>query len=175
MSASARRFCLWLLDAAPEVRQTRRPRGRASSAPTNFCNVRRAILAWPRGAETPGSDAFAAREAKVQRESPERRPRNDAGNRLWRDSMRKINKPTALGIIGVAATLALLDGEAAWRAAWAGAVQGINAHVVALNIPGASAIAQIGTFLKAPPPPPPVVVQCANPIPSKFPSYIQPG
>jgi len=89
--------------------------------------------------------------------------------------MRKINKPTALGIIGVAATLALLDGEAAWRAAWAGAVQGINAHVVALNIPGASAIAQIGTFLKAPPPPPPVVVQCANPIPSKFPSYIQPG
>jgi len=42
--------------------------------------------------------------------------------------------------------------------------------VVAINIPGASAIAQVGTFLNVPPP-----QACANPIPSKFPSYIQPG
>ena len=39
-----------------------------------------------------------------------------------------------------------------------------------MNIPGASAVAQIGTFLNVPP-----LGACANPIPSKFPSYIQPG
>src|SRR5260370_7749136 len=34
----------------------------------------------------------------------------------------------------------------------------------------ASAISQVGTFLNVPPP-----GACSNPIPSKFPSYIQPG
>jgi hypothetical protein len=46
----------------------------------------------------------------------------------------------------------------------------IEARVVAVHIPGASALAQIGTFLNVPPP-----GACANPIPSKFPSYTQPG
>jgi hypothetical protein len=39
-----------------------------------------------------------------------------------------------------------------------------------VNIPGASALAQIGTFLNVPPP-----GACANPIPSKFPSYVKPA
>ena len=49
-------------------------------------------------------------------------------------------------------------------------ILGINARLVAVNIPGASAIAQIGTFLNK-------VAQgaCAAPIPTKFPSFIQPG
>ena len=45
-----------------------------------------------------------------------------------------------------------------------------DARIVAVDIPGASAVAQVGTFLNVPPP-----GACANPIPSKFPSYIQPG
>jgi hypothetical protein len=45
---------------------------------------------------------------------------------------------------------------------------GIDARIVAVGIPGASALAQIGPFLNDP-------KACANPIPSKFPSYIQPG
>jgi hypothetical protein len=49
-------------------------------------------------------------------------------------------------------------------------ILGIAARVVAVHIPGASALAQVGTFLNVPPP-----GACANPIPSKFPSYIQPG
>jgi hypothetical protein len=66
--------------------------------------------------------------------------------------------------------IAVADGDAAWQAARAQAIRGIDARVVAINIPGASAISQIGTFLNVPPP-----GACANPIPSKFPSYIQPG
>jgi len=54
--------------------------------------------------------------------------------------------------------------------AGAGELPNVDARVVAVNIPGASALAQIGTFLNVPPP-----GACANPIPSKFPSYIQPG
>jgi hypothetical protein len=50
------------------------------------------------------------------------------------------------------------------------AIPGINARLVAVNIPGASAIAQIGTFLNVAPP-----AACANPIPTKFATYIQPG
>jgi len=49
-------------------------------------------------------------------------------------------------------------------------IPGINARLVAINIPGASAIAQIGTFLNVAPP-----NSCSNPIPSKFSTYIQPG
>ena len=46
----------------------------------------------------------------------------------------------------------------------------IGARVIAVNIPGASAISQVGTFLNNPVPP-----ACAHPIPTLFPSYIQPG
>jgi hypothetical protein len=46
----------------------------------------------------------------------------------------------------------------------------IDARLIAAHIPGASALAQIGTFLNVPPP-----GACANPIPTRFPTYIQPG
>jgi hypothetical protein len=70
----------------------------------------------------------------------------------------------------VATGIAVLASETAWQDARAAAIAGIDARVVATNIPGASAIAQIGTFLDVPPP-----GACANPIPSKFPAYIEPG
>ena len=49
-------------------------------------------------------------------------------------------------------------------------ITNVNARVIAIDIPGASAIAQVGTFLNNPVPP-----ACARPIPTLFPSYIQPG
>ena len=64
----------------------------------------------------------------------------------------------------------VLAGEARCRGAQAEEIKDINAPIVAINIPGASAISQVGTFLNVPPP-----QACANPIPTKFPSYIQPG
>jgi hypothetical protein len=81
--------------------------------------------------------------------------------------MGQTSRHTALGIVAVAAVIAVLRGDMAWPAARGPAV---DARVVAINIPGASAIAQVGTFLNVPPP-----KACANPIPSKFPTYIQPG
>jgi hypothetical protein len=55
-------------------------------------------------------------------------------------------------------------------AAHAQPVSAVKARVVATHIPGASAISQVGTFLNVPPP-----GACANPVPSKFPAYIQAG
>jgi hypothetical protein len=93
--------------------------------------------------------------------------------------MIKISKITALGIMAVAAGIATLDIEAAWRAARADGIPDINARIVAVNIPGASAIAQVGTFV---PPggtldPSPIGKLCANPspIPTKFPGYTGQG
>jgi hypothetical protein len=74
------------------------------------------------------------------------------------------------GIMALAAGITIADGDASWQAARARGITDISARVVAVNIPGASAISQVGTFLNVPPP-----GACANPIPSKFPSYIQPG
>jgi hypothetical protein len=84
--------------------------------------------------------------------------------------MRQIGRHIALGLMALTAGIAVAGGEAGWRAARAQGIAGVDARVVALNIPGASAIAEVGTFLNVPPP-----GACANPIPSKFPSYIQPG
>lgn len=75
-----------------------------------------------------------------------------------------------LGIVGLAAGITGAEGDAVWPAARAEPIAGIEARVVAVDIPGASAISQVGTFLNVPPP-----GSCANPIPTKFPSYIQPG
>jgi hypothetical protein len=84
--------------------------------------------------------------------------------------MGQTRRHTALGIMAVTAGIAVLGGEIAWPAARAQTtIPGLEARVVAINIPGASAIAQIGTFLNVPPPP------CGRPIPTFFPSYIQPG
>jgi hypothetical protein len=81
----------------------------------------------------------------------------------WAVSKFTISLP---GIVALAAGIAVMDGDAARSQA----ISQINARVIATGIPGASAIAQIGTFLNVPPP-----GACANPIPSKFPAFIQPG
>ncbi len=73
-------------------------------------------------------------------------------------------------IIALAAGMAVVDGDAMWQAARAQAIADIDARVIAVNIPGASAISQVGTFLNNPVPP-----ACAHPIPTLFPAYIQPG
>ncbi len=78
-----------------------------------------------------------------------------------------INLPAAMAL---AAGIAVVDGDAAWQAARAQAITSIKPRVIATNIPGASAISQVGTFLNNPVPP-----ACAHPIPTLFPSYIQPG
>jgi hypothetical protein len=72
--------------------------------------------------------------------------------------------------MALAAGITLVGGDAAWQAAQAQAITSIDARVIAVNIPGASAISQVGTFLNNPVPP-----ACAHPIPTLFPSYIQPG
>src|SRR5271155_2094111 len=84
--------------------------------------------------------------------------------------MSRSSRRVALPILSVATGMALFSGGTAERPAWAEALPGIDTRLVAINIPGASAISQVGTFLNVPPP-----GACANPIPSKFPAYIQPG
>src|SRR6266566_23281 len=59
-----------------------------------------------------------------------------SGGRL----MGQTRRHTALGIMAVTAGIAVLGGEIAWPA------EGLEARVVAINIPSASAIAQVGTF-----------------------------
>jgi hypothetical protein len=72
----------------------------------------------------------------------------------------------ALGITAVTIAIGVLVSQAEWQEAKA--VTGIDARIVAVNIPGASALAQIGTFLNDP-------TACARPIPTLFPTYIQSG
>src|ERR1700722_7381771 len=60
--------------------------------------------------------------------------------------------------------------NAPWQAAREHPITNVNARVIAIDIPGASAISQVGTFLNNPVPP-----ACAHPIPTLFPSYTQPG
>src|SRR5262249_28004179 len=75
---------------------------------------------------------------------------------------------TGLVILPLAVGITLFEG--ACQTAWAQAITNINARVIAVNIPGASAISQVGTFLNNPIPP-----ACAHPIPTLFTSFIQPG
>jgi hypothetical protein len=74
----------------------------------------------------------------------------------------------------VAIGVLAIGSEAVRREAWAQAVADVNARVVAINIPGASAIAQIGTFVSGGTLTP---GNCLNPspIPTKFPTSTQPG
>jgi hypothetical protein len=83
---------------------------------------------------------------------------------------RKIVGQAMLALLVLAGGVVVVSGVGSPKAAQAQAIHLIDASVVAVNIPGASAVAQIGTFLNVPPP-----GACANPIPSKFPAYIQPG
>jgi hypothetical protein len=68
------------------------------------------------------------------------------------------------GMVVLAAGIAVINGDAARSQA----VDPIKARVIATGIPGASAISQVGTFLNN-------SAACARPIPTLFPSYIQPG
>ena len=70
----------------------------------------------------------------------------------------------------VAAGLAALACSATGRSADAQETSTVEARIVAVDIPGASAISQVGTFLNAV-----NMAACAAPIPNSFPSYIQPG
>jgi hypothetical protein len=63
--------------------------------------------------------------------------------------------------------LAGLDAAALRRGLAADPVPGLPVRVIAVNIPGASAVAQVGTFLND-------QGACARPIPTLFPSFIQP-
>src|SRR5262249_34513179 len=63
-----------------------------------------------------------------------------------------------LCILTLAAGTTAFDGQGAWQAARAQAIVSIKAHVIATNIPGASAISQVGAFLNNPVPP-----ACAHP------------
>ncbi len=73
-------------------------------------------------------------------------------------------------IVALATTIAGISGDAALHAALADKIADVDARVVATGIPGASALAQVGTFLNVAPP-----LACANPIPTKFPSFIRSG
>jgi hypothetical protein len=79
--------------------------------------------------------------------------------------MSGVRRRDILGMVGSAAGLSLLDGIIPARAV---AAPAISARLVAIGIPGASAIAEVGTFLNDP-------AACSRPIPTLFPSYIQPG
>jgi hypothetical protein len=81
---------------------------------------------------------------------------------------------TVLGILTLAAGIAVCGGGA-----WPQTITNVNARVIALNIPGASAISQVGTFLNN-------SEICAtksdgttilfpHPIPTLFPLFIQTG
>ena len=72
------------------------------------------------------------------------------------------------GIMALAAGIVVADGDAAWQAARAEPIP-LNAGVIAVDIPGASAIAQVGTFLPGP------FCGSLTPIPSKFPTFIANG
>ena len=79
---------------------------------------------------------------------------------------RKIKHRAAFAMLALAASIAAIDG-AGMAPARAQQIPGIDAHVVAHNIPGASALAQVGTFL--------TTSACGHPIPTNFPASIKPG
>lgn len=83
--------------------------------------------------------------------------------------MRRICQIT-LGLVAIVSGII----EASWQEARAQAIINLPARVVAVNIPGASTIAQIGTFVNGGTLMP---GGCANPspIPTKFTSYTLPG
>ena len=83
--------------------------------------------------------------------------------------MGQTRRHTAFGIMAVAAGIAVLEGQISWPAARAQPTPTpLDARVVAINIPSASAIAQVGKFLND-------STACARPIPTNFPQYILPG
>src|SRR5262249_51936599 len=88
--------------------------------------------------------------------------------------MRQISRHVALSIVVLAAGIAVVDGDAAWRAARAQPIADLAADFIATNIPGASAISQVGTFLSGPPTPFGQYT-LPHPIPTLFAPFILPG
>jgi hypothetical protein len=79
-----------------------------------------------------------------------------------------MTRASILSIFSLAAGIAVFDGDAARHPARAQAIPLVDARVIALNIPGASAVSQVGTFLgpTAPVPPSfPFSCKLASPIP----------
>jgi hypothetical protein len=54
------------------------------------------------------------------------------------------------GVVALAAGFTVLDGSGVWQSAQADNIESLQAAVIATNIPGASAIAQVGIFLGPP-------------------------
>jgi hypothetical protein len=101
-----------------------------------------------------------AREARLRLERIE--SMNVKRRRSWGRSSRRVVLP----LLAVGAGMALLSGGTAA----AHAIQGIAARLVAINIPGASAISQVGTFLNS------SQGACGgSPIPTHFQSSIAGG
>jgi len=102
----------------------------------------------------------------------------DAQQKQRLEALMTRTRRTVLGIFALAAGIAVFVGGAT-RAAWAQTIPQVNARVVAVNIPGASAIAQVGTFLgPTAPVPPSFPFKCL--LPSPIPgfssgAFIQPG
>jgi hypothetical protein len=77
-----------------------------------------------------------------------------------------------INLPGAMVLTAVVGGDAAWQVAQAQAVTNINATVIAVNIPGASAISQVGTFLgPTAPVPPSFPFSCTLPLPSPIPGF----
>ena len=74
---------------------------------------------------------------------------------------------TVLGIVTLAGGIAVCGGGAT-RAAET--IAQVDARVIAINIPGASAIAQVGTFLGTAPVPPSFPFSCT--LPSPIPGFM---
>ena len=81
------------------------------------------------------------------------------------------------GIIALVGGIAIVDGDATWQAARAQAITSIDASVIATNIPGASAIAQVGTFLNnseiCATKSDGTTIKFPHPIPTIFPTFTQ--
>src|SRR5262245_26390147 len=78
-----------------------------------------------------------------------------------------INRRTALRMVASAAGIAVIDAAVRRRTASAARIGNLEAHVVAVNIPGASALAEVGAFLTTSP--------FGSPIPTRFPEFVKPG
>src|SRR5438034_4060413 len=87
----------------------------------------------------------------------------------WPTNVRKfiISLP---GVIVLAAGIALVHGVAVGQASRAQAITNVSPRIVAVNIPGASAISQVGAFLNNPVPPPGLPS-----VPAILPSFPQPA
>jgi hypothetical protein len=121
-------------------------------------------------------------KVRIRRRS-ERPPRETESN--WEKTMRNprsaclqalttrtasgwISRRAALRAVVSAGGFALSEGAVPGHGLAAHAVGSVDARVIAVNIPGASSVARVGTFLNDP-------AACARPIPANFPTFIQPG